>query len=89
MRECESQGVAKLFTKQIYALTVVLLIAAPVLAQVNDDTVTEGNVERLPESTPVLEYILTGVFLLAALAIGFMPSKRVNEDIVLPRSGPL
>lgn len=73
----------------MFALTVVFLVAPMASGQVNDDGIPPNNVERLPESSPVLEYVLTGLFLLAALGIGFMPSKRSQEDLVLPRGGPL
>ena len=67
----------------------ILLVGMPLLAQVNDNSVSDTNLEPLPSSQPVLEYVLTGVFLLAALAIGFMPSKRALEEVVLARGGPL
>ena len=73
----------------IVVLAAVLMGTAPVLAQVNEDGVSATNIEPLAGSQPVLEYVLTGVFLLAALAIGFMPSKRSTEELVLPRGGPL
>jgi hypothetical protein len=70
-------------------MTAMLLCGSPLLAQVNDDSVSSTNIEPLPGSQPVLEYVLTGFFLLAALAIGFLPSKRSTEELVLPRGGPL
>jgi preprotein translocase subunit SecG len=73
----------------VISAAVVLLVLAPLQAQVNDDSVSDTNVEPLPSSQPVLEYVLTGVFLLAALAIGFLPSKRSTEELVIARGGPL
>jgi hypothetical protein len=73
----------------IVGAAVILLVGMPLYAQVNDDSVSDTNLEPLPSSQPVLEYVLTGVFLLAALAIGFMPSKRSTEEFVLARGGPL
>ncbi|HVP11879.1 MAG TPA: hypothetical protein VMV94_11925 [Phycisphaerae bacterium] len=73
----------------ILIIAAILLCGVPLSAQVNDDTVSASNVEPLPTSQPVLEYVLTGIFLLAALAVGFMPSKRSVEELVLPRGGPL
>lgn len=65
------------------------MFAAVAFGQIDDDGVSPDNVEKLPTSTPVLEYVLTGFFLLAALGIGFLPSKRSHEELVLPRGGPL
>ena len=48
-------------------------------AQINDPSVSNENIELLKGSQPVLEYALAGAFLLAALAIGFKPSKRNVE----------
>ncbi|MFH1416965.1 MAG: hypothetical protein ABII12_01575 [Planctomycetota bacterium] len=57
----------------------VLLFTAPLNAQINDDSVSEGNIERLPDKNPVLEWVLSGVFLLAALGVGFNASKRSHN----------
>jgi hypothetical protein len=73
----------------IISAAMILLVMAPLQAQVNDDSVSDTNVEPLPSSQPVLEYVLTAVFLLAALAIGFLPSKRSTEELVIARGGPL
>jgi hypothetical protein len=72
----------------IVCMAVAVLCCSPLLAQINEDSVSAVNIEPLAGSQPVLEYVLTGVFLLAALAIGFMPSKRTTEELVLPRGGP-
>lgn len=71
------------------AVVILCVVAASAWGQVNSDGISTTNIEPLPESSPILEYVLTGFFLLAALGIGFMPSKRSQEDLVLPRGGPL
>lgn len=48
-------------------------------AQANDPSIPAGNIDLLPDSSPVLEWILGGVCLLAALAIGLNPSKRSTQ----------
>jgi hypothetical protein len=73
----------------VLLLTLVLGLGYVAQAQVNDQTVSEGNIEQLESSQPIIEYVLAGVFLLASLAIGFKPSKRATEELVLPRGGPL
>lgn len=58
----------------------ILLMAAPVVAWSQDaNVVNPDNVDLLPLARPIVEYTLAGAFLLAALAIGFMPSKRVKD----------
>ncbi len=56
-----------------------LLFVAPLDAQINDSSVTEGNIEPLPEKNPVLEWVLAGVFLVAALGVGFNANKRSHN----------
>lgn len=60
-------------------LAIVVCLAPPLLAQVNDESVQEGNIEKLPTDRPVIEYALAGCFLLAAMAVGFKTSKRAND----------
>ncbi|MBN2563063.1 MAG: hypothetical protein JXQ75_19230 [Phycisphaerae bacterium] len=60
------------------ATVLVLGVASPLAAQINDETVTEGNVQELPMNRPIGEYALAGCFLLAALGIGFWTSRRTN-----------
>lgn len=64
----------------------VCFFAAPIMAQINDPSIKPENIEMLPAKTPVLEYVLAGGFLLAALAIGFMPSKRAMDPTKKLRS---
>lgn len=66
----------------LLALAVGLLAAAPtpVAAQTNDPSVQEGNIELADQSQPILEYALGAGFLLAAMAIGFKPSKRSETE---------
>ena len=66
--------------KTLVCVSILMLSAAPLLAQENDPAVTPDNVEKLEASRPIMEYALAGGFLLGALAIGFMPSKRTKES---------
>lgn len=63
-------------------LSVALLAAATTgaAAQINDPTVKDGNIDLLPTKKPIVEYALAGGFLLAALAIGFKPTKRAGSE---------
>lgn len=55
-------------------------MAVPVVAWSQDaNVVSPDNVDLIPLARPIVEYTLAGAFLLAALAIGFMPSKRVKD----------
>jgi hypothetical protein len=49
-------------------------------AQINDPSVKPVNVSRLEAKRPLVEYGMAGAFIVAALAIGFMPSKRTPES---------
>ncbi len=64
-------------------LAVVLLIllcgTASVSGQVNEGGLAADNIEELPMKRPVLEYALAGCSLLAAMAIGFLTSKRTHD----------
>jgi hypothetical protein len=57
----------------------ILGLSTIAVAQDNDPSISPDNVEKLPESSPILQYALAGGSLLGALAIGFMPSKRVKD----------
>jgi hypothetical protein len=57
----------------------ILGVAAIAVAQENDPSISAENVDKLPLSRPIIEYALAGGGLLAALAIGFMPSKRIKD----------
>lgn len=59
-------------------LSLLLLVPAMVLAQ-DADVVSTDNVELLPLARPIVEYTLAGAILVAALAIGLMPSRRVKD----------
>ncbi|MCG8404612.1 MAG: hypothetical protein MI923_05380 [Phycisphaerales bacterium] len=65
----------------LFLLTVlILLLASPAGAQINlDENIRMDNVEALPFERPILEYVCAVGFLLAALAIGFKPSRRTND----------
>jgi len=67
-------------------LLAIVYTAALALGQLNDPSVQGENIPLLPAKEPVLEYVLAGVFLLAALAIGFMPSKRSADESKKVRS---
>ena len=63
-------------------LSVALLASATTVAvaQINDPSVKDGNIDLLPTKKPMVEYALAGGFLLAALAIGFKPTKRAGSE---------
>ncbi|HKQ50260.1 MAG TPA: hypothetical protein VJZ71_19460 [Phycisphaerae bacterium] len=63
-------------------LSAALLAAATTVAgaQINDPSVKDGNIQLLPEKRPIVEYVLAGGFLLAALAVGFKPTKRAGSE---------
>lgn len=66
--------------KVLIAITVAfLLVTSPVWAQVNIDDIRPDNVQPLEFERPIVEYICAVVFLLAALGIGFKPSRRTND----------
>jgi hypothetical protein len=72
-------GMKRLVVKLAFAL-LLTFVAAPVRAQINDSSVTPGNIDTIqPSQRPIFEYILAGGSLVAALAIGFKPSKRVLD----------
>ncbi|MBI5762876.1 MAG: hypothetical protein HZA51_05045 [Planctomycetes bacterium] len=61
-------------------LVMSLLLVVPTLALGQDaDGVSTDNVELLPLARPIVEYTLAGAILVAALAIGLMPSRRVKD----------
>ncbi len=70
------------FLLRRWFLSGVLLAAATVTAsaQINDPSVKDENIDMLPAKRPILEYALAGGFLLAALAIGFKPTKRTGSE---------
>ncbi len=67
---------------RLILLSMVVLSAAAITAfgQINDSSVKPDNIELLPVKRPILEYALAGGFLLAALAIGFKPTKRTGNE---------
>ncbi len=56
-----------------------LMMAGPLSAQINDGIVPSGNIELLPTERPIVAYAMAGGFIIAALGIGFMASKRTNS----------
>jgi len=56
-----------------------LVFVSATFGQDNDPSINPENIDKLPLSRPIVEYALAGGFLLAALAIGFMPSKRTKD----------
>jgi hypothetical protein len=68
--------------KKLMAIMTAVVLAAASCArgQENDPSVPPDNVDKPPAKQPVLEYALAGGFLLAALAIGFMPSRRSKDE---------
>jgi hypothetical protein len=69
----------------ILMVAIVGLFCAASSAQINDDTVKLDNLEQMPLSRPIAEYALAGGSLVAALAIGFFPSKRPTGRETAPR----
>lgn len=66
--------------KALFAVTILILNgAAPLMAQINEAGVTEDNIEMLPMERPLAEYALLGLFLVAALGLGFFSSRRTND----------
>jgi hypothetical protein len=57
-------------------IVVCVLTGLPAWGQINDPGVQSQNIEPLPFSRPIAEWILAGGSLLAALAVGFYPSRR-------------
>jgi len=62
------------------SLSVVLLTAVPAAAQVNTDAIDPENIPLLDAAQPTLAYVCGGLFLLAAMAVGFKPSKRLRDE---------
>lgn len=61
----------------------IFVMAAPLTAQIIDNSqapVRLDNIDPLPSERPILEYTLGGAFLLCALALAFMNSKRTHLD---------
>ncbi len=54
----------------------VLLTVRPALGQIVEEGVRPDNVETLPSSRPILEYVIAGVCIFGSLAIGFKSSNR-------------
>lgn len=63
----------------IWAVTA-LMSAPTAWAQSEEDPAARtDNIEKLEMERPIVEYICAGGFLMAAMAIGFKPSKRTHE----------
>lgn len=67
--------------RRILAVVLIILLCgtASVFGQVNEGGLAADNIEELPMKRPVLEYALAGCSLLAAMAIGFLTSKRTHD----------
>ncbi len=63
----------------VLAAMVLAARATPALAQIVEEGVKSENIDELAMKRPVTEYVLAGVFLLAALGLGFMTSKRSHD----------
>lgn len=64
----------------LLSMAALLTAASGAFGQINDSSVKPDNIEMLPVKRPILEYALAGGFLLAALAIGFKPTKRTGSE---------
>ncbi len=58
----------------------VLMMALPAAAQINVDALDPENIQPLDAAQPTLAYVCGGLFLLAAMAVGFKPSKRTRDE---------
>ena len=59
------------------ALVIAFMVATrPALGQIVEEGVRQDNVETLPSSRPIVEYIIAGVCIFGSLAIGFKSSNR-------------
>ncbi|MFQ5410684.1 MAG: hypothetical protein ACE5EC_00235 [Phycisphaerae bacterium] len=69
------------FTLPLLLWAVTALMAAPsAWAQSADDpSARADNIEKLEMERPIVEYVCAGGFLMAAMAIGFKPSKRTHD----------
>lgn len=63
----------------VLAAAVLVASATPALAQIVEEGVKSENIDELAMKRPVIEYVLAGAFLLAALGLGFMTSKRSHD----------
>ena len=64
-------------------LLLMCVVATPAFAQTVDDSeavVRQDNIEALKSERPIVEYGLAGAFLLGALVLAFMNSKRTHLD---------
>ncbi len=69
------------FVLLLLVWAVTALMSAPTAwAQSADDPAARAdNIEKLEMERPIAEYICAGGFLMAAMAIGFKPSKRTHD----------
>ena len=59
------------------AVAVVSIVAVqPALGQIVEEGVRQDNVDVLPSSRPIVEYIIAGVCIFGSLAIAFKSSNR-------------
>ncbi|MBK8267920.1 MAG: hypothetical protein IPK83_06285 [Planctomycetes bacterium] len=63
------------------AMAILIFMSVPALAQVVPEgtEIAPDNIAALEYSRPLVEYALAILFLLLAMGIGFMPSKRVKD----------
>ena len=59
-------------------LTILFVIALPALGQDILGDIQQDNIDKLDYQSPILEYVCAGVFLIATMAIGFKPCKRIQ-----------
>ncbi len=67
----------------IRVIVVLLFWAVPAQGQIVIDgaeSVRQDNIAKIEAERPILAYVLSGGFLLGALALGFMNSKRTDLD---------
>lgn len=74
------QAYSGTFRRILVFVSAVLLSALPAVAQVNADVLDPENIQPLDPAQPTLAYVCGGLFLLAAMAVGFKPSKRTRDE---------
>ncbi len=68
-----------LVTSAVLASIALMMHASPVLGQVGEG-IAEDNLPMLEMERPLMEWVCAFLFGAAALAIGFMPSKRAHDE---------
>lgn len=75
------KGAFHVTRRMILSIAIVLTTAVSAMAQVVSEgaDIAPDNIASLDYARPLVEYICAILFLLLAMGIGFMPSKRVKD----------